>query len=244
MSGVRHLGGSRIEFRFVMKMSRIDDFSIIARIQNEEKAHEKMADPPVGFQAARCSSMLFLCPAAARRPPATAGSCWPTASSLRPASWPARKTGSPRCPCKAISNGRPDAEPEIVAPGEEGGRRERCAILVGTPQSNSAVALAIKELGLSVDEAGLGDEGYVLKTVAGPKRYRIIAAGNGKAGRFLRRRRTEELIISGTRAISSMRSRRTSGRSPHSSTAGCGTGTGGWNGEGPGRRVDHGRGRR
>ena len=86
------------------------------------------------------------------------------------------------------------AEPEIVAPGEDSGRRERCAILVGTPRSNSAVALAIKEQGLSVDEAGLGDEGYVLKTVAGPKRHRIIAAGNGKAGRFLRHRRTEELL--------------------------------------------------
>jgi hypothetical protein len=76
------------------------------------------------------------------------------------------------------------AEPEIVVPGEESGRRERCAILVGTPRSNSAVALAIKEQGLSVDQAGLGDEGYILKTVAGPKRHRIIAAGTEKRGVF------------------------------------------------------------
>ncbi len=73
---------------------------------------------------------------------------------------------------------------EIVAPGEDGRRRERCRILVGTPRSNSAVARAAERHGLSLDEAALGDEGYILKTLAEPKDRLVVVAGTEKRGVF------------------------------------------------------------
>jgi Glycosyl hydrolase family 67 N-terminus len=73
---------------------------------------------------------------------------------------------------------------EIVAPEEAGRRRERCQILVGTPESNPAVALAVKEHGLGLDRAALGEEGYILKTLPVSKGHRIIAAGTEKRGVF------------------------------------------------------------
>jgi hypothetical protein len=73
---------------------------------------------------------------------------------------------------------------EIVAPGEDGRRREQCKILVGTPQSNAAVALAATKHGLGLDRAALNDEGYVLKTLPVSKGHLIIAAGWKKTGVF------------------------------------------------------------
>jgi len=73
---------------------------------------------------------------------------------------------------------------ELVAPGEDSRRRERCKILVGTPQTNASVALAVKENGLSLDRTALNDEGYVLKTLPVSKGHLIIAAGTEKSGVF------------------------------------------------------------
>jgi len=76
------------------------------------------------------------------------------------------------------------AEPEIVAPGEESGRPERALILIGTPRSNAAVDRAAREHGLNVTGEGLGDDGYVLKTVADAKTRLIVASGPEKRGVF------------------------------------------------------------
>ena len=73
---------------------------------------------------------------------------------------------------------------ELVAPAEADGRRERCEILVGTPQSNPSLAHAIQVHGLSLDRAALTDEGYILKTLPAAKGQLIIAAGTEKRGVF------------------------------------------------------------
>jgi hypothetical protein len=73
---------------------------------------------------------------------------------------------------------------DIVAPGEDTRRRERCQILVGTPQSNPSVARAIQEHRLSLDRTELNDEGYILKTLPLPKGHLIVAAGTEKRGVF------------------------------------------------------------
>jgi hypothetical protein len=73
---------------------------------------------------------------------------------------------------------------ELVAPGEEGRRREKCRILIGTPETNPAILLAAKERGLGIDPVSLGDEGYVLKSLPAAQGQLIIAAGTKRPGVF------------------------------------------------------------
>ncbi len=73
---------------------------------------------------------------------------------------------------------------EIVAPGDETRRPEKCGILVGTPETNASVESAAKEYRLGVDRGSLGEEGYILRSLPSPKRRLIVAAGTEKRGVF------------------------------------------------------------